>query len=347
MAQMEASLLRQCPLLLPQNRAKTVYEGFISAQGRDFHLRIVLPEDLQMKNARLLCSWQLRAILNGYHHIVQQRMQHSSDLMSFMMELKMILEVALKNKQELCAPPPPPQFYSSLIEEIGTLGWDKLVYVDTCLSTIKLKAEDASGRKHLITLKLKAKYPAESPDCFVDFPVSFSISWTPQSSLISIYGQFLAALESLKAFWDVMDEIDEKTWVLEPEKPTRSATARRIALVVKPLGIKLSRNIHLWDPENSLLQNLKDVLEIDFPARANLEKSDFSMDCGICYAYQLDGTIPDQVCDNSQCGQPFHQICLYEWLRGLPTSRQSFNIIFGECPYCSKPITLKMSGRKS
>lgn len=36
------------------------------------------------------------------------------------------------------------------------------------------------------------------------------------------------------------------------------------------------------------------------------------MDCGICYAYQLNGAIPDQVCDNSQCGQPFHQICLYE-----------------------------------
>jgi hypothetical protein len=40
----------------------------------------------------------------------------------------------------------------------------------------------------------------------------------------------LAGLESLKTFWDVMDEIDEKTWVLEPEKPMRSATARRIAL---------------------------------------------------------------------------------------------------------------------
>uniref|UniRef100_F6XYY6 FA complementation group L n=2 Tax=Equus caballus TaxID=9796 RepID=F6XYY6_HORSE len=396
MAETEASLLRQFPLFLPQNRAKTVYEGFISAQGRDFQLRILLPEDLQLKNARLLCSWQLRTVLNGYHQIVQQRMQHSPDLMSFLMELKMVLEVALKNKQELYALPPPPQFYSSLIEEIETLGWDKLVYVDTSFSTIKLKAEDASGREHLITLKLKAKYPAESPDCFVDLPVSFSVSWTPQSSLISIHSQFLAALESLKTFWDVMDEIDEKTWVLEPEKPTRSATARRIVLgnnasinievdpmhptmlpeccflgadhVVKPLGIKLSRNIHLWDPENSLLQNLRDVLEIDFPARAILEKSDFSRDCGICYAYQLDGAIPDQVCDNSQCGQPFHQICLYEhisnlvlaqelfplllqkeikkWLRGLLTSRQSFNIIFGECPYCSKPITLKMSGRK-
>ena len=51
-----------------------------------------------------------------------------------------------------------------------------------------------------------------------------------QSSLISIYTQFLTALESLKTFWDDMDEIDEKTWVLEPEKPTRSATARRIVL---------------------------------------------------------------------------------------------------------------------
>ncbi|XP_010614188.1 E3 ubiquitin-protein ligase FANCL isoform X3 [Fukomys damarensis] len=351
MAANEVDLLRQFPLLLPQNRKKTVYEGFISAQGRDFHLRILLPEDLQLKNARLLCSWQLKTILNGYHQIVQQRMQHAPDLKSFMIELKMILEVALKNRQELCVLPLSSQFYSVLIEDIETLGWDKIVYVDACFSTIKLKAEDASGREHLITVKLKAK-----------------------SSLISIHSQFLAALESLKAFWDVMDEIDEKTWVLEPQKPTRSATARRIALgnnasinvevdprhptmlpeccflgadhVVKPLGIKLSKNMHLWDPEYSLLRNLKDVLEIDFPARTILEKSDFTMDCGICYAYQLDGAIPDQVCNNSQCGQPFHKICLYEWLRGLLTSRQSFNIIFGECPYCNKPITLKMSGRK-
>ncbi|XP_010808287.1 E3 ubiquitin-protein ligase FANCL isoform X3 [Bos indicus] len=351
MAETEATLLRQFPLFLPQNRSKTVYEGFISAQGRDFHLRLLLPKDLQLRNARLLCSWQLKTALNGYHHIVQQRMQQSPDLVSFMMELKMVLEAALKNKKEPYVLPSPPKFYSSLIGEIRTLGWDKLVFVDPCFSTIKLKA-DVSGREHLITVKLKAK-----------------------SSLISIYTQFLAALESLKTFWDVMDEIDEKTWVLEPEKPTRSATARRIVLgnnvsinievdprhptmlpeccflgadhVVKPLGIRLSRNIHLWDPENSLLQNLKDVLEIDFPARAILEKSDFSMDCGICYAYQLDGAIPDQVCDNSQCGQSFHYICLYEWLRGLLTSRQSFNIIFGECPYCSKPITLKMSGRKA
>ncbi|RXM35082.1 E3 ubiquitin-protein ligase FANCL [Acipenser ruthenus] len=102
---------------------------------------------------------------------------------------------------------PPPQYYTQLIKEIESLGWDKLAYIDTEFSTIKLKAEDTSGREHLITVKLKSK-----------------------SSLINIHNQFLAALESLKEFWDVMDEIDKMTWVLEPEKPTRSATMRRIAI---------------------------------------------------------------------------------------------------------------------
>ncbi|NWH28633.1 FANCL ligase, partial [Grus americana] len=208
------------------------------------------------------------------------------------------------------------------------------------------------------------QYPTEPPDCLVDFPVQFAISWMPQNSLIDIYNQFLAALESLKEFWDAMDEIDGKTWVLEPENPTRSATSRRIAIgnnvsvnvevdprhpnmlpecyflgadhAVNPLRIKLNNNMHLWDPEISLLQNLKDVLEIDFPSRAVLEKSDFAKDCGICYAYRLDGTTPDQVCDDPRCGQPYHRACLYEWLQGLPSSRQSFNVIFGECPYCNK-----------
>ncbi|KAH0622875.1 hypothetical protein JD844_025674, partial [Phrynosoma platyrhinos] len=338
-----SSLFRECPLLLPQNREGTVYEGFVTAQGRDFHIRILLPLDLQLKNARIQCSWRLKKLLDGYQQILKQ-------------------ELALKNTQEL-HPAPPPQYYSALIEDIETLGWDKVVFVDPGFSTIKLKAEDSCGRDHLITLKLNPKYPVEPPDCLVDLPVQFCVFWIPQSSLLSIHSQFLATLESLKEFWNALDEIDEKTWVLEPEKPTRSATMRRIAIgnnisvnievdprhptmlpecyilgadhVVNPLKIKLNSNVHLWDPEVSLLQNLKEVLEIDFPSRETLEKSEFSMDCGICYAYRLDGAIPDQVCDDSRCGQSFHQSCLYEWLRGLPSSRQSFNIIFGECPYCN------------
>ncbi|XP_021248902.1 E3 ubiquitin-protein ligase FANCL isoform X2 [Numida meleagris] len=357
-----------------------------SSARRDFHIRILLPIDSQLKNARIECSWHLKKILHGYRHILKQRLHSCPDLVSFVVELKTILEIALKNTQELHVPWPP-EYYSCLVRDLEILGWNKVAYVDTGLTTIKLKAEDSSGRQHLIALKLNAK-----------------------NSLVDIHNQFLAALESLKEFWDTMDEIDGKTWVLEPENPTRCATARRIAIgtgraagrqdikketrdaffsllvwsgggslsqekegsnvsvsievdprhpkmlpecyflgadhVVNPLRTKLNNNMHLWDPEISLLQNLKDLLEIEFPSRAVLEKSDFTKDCGICYAYRLHGTTPDQVCDDPRCGQPFHQACLYEWLQGLPSSRQSFNVIFGECPYCNKPLTLKSSLKK-
>ncbi|XP_010704661.3 E3 ubiquitin-protein ligase FANCL isoform X2 [Meleagris gallopavo] len=294
------SLFRQCPLLLPQNGEGTAYEGFVSAQGRDFHIRILLPTDSQLKNARIECSWHLKKILHGYRHILKQRLHSCPDLVSFVVELKTILEIALKNTQELHVPWPP-EYYSCLVRDLEILGWNKVVYVDTGLTTVKLKAEDSRGRQHLITLKLNAKYPTEPPDCIVDFPAQFAISWMPQDSLVDIHNQFLAALESLKEFWDTMDEIDGKTWVLEPENPARCATSRRIAIgsnvsvnievdprhpkmlpecyflgadhVVNPLRTKLNNNMHLWDPEISLLQNLKDLLEIDFPSRAVLEKS--------------------------------------------------------------------------
>ncbi|KAG9338001.1 hypothetical protein JZ751_027338 [Albula glossodonta] len=289
-------------------------------------------QDTDYLRSSLQSCWRLKQLLQGYQHIIKQ-------------------EVAVKRRQ-VYQPVPPPQYYSRLIGEMESLGWDKLLFIDTEFRTLKLKAEDSSGRQHVIAVKLKSK-----------------------GSLMSIHGQFLAILESLQEFWAVLDEIDEKTWVLEPEKPPRGATMRRIAIgnnvsikleidnrhpkmlpeccllgaehVVTPLRKKLNANMHLWNPECSVLQNLKDVLEIEFPSPTTHEKSNFSMECGICYSYRLDSAIPDQVCNDPRCGQPFHQACLYEWLRSLPSSRQSFNIVFGECPYCSKPVTVKMAPPKS
>lgn len=60
-----------------------------------------------------------------------------------------------------------------------------------------------------------------------------SSNWTwfvPQTTLDQLYAQFLLVLESLTRFWDILDEIDRNTWILEPEKPCRSDTMRRIAI---------------------------------------------------------------------------------------------------------------------
>ncbi|XP_032409290.1 E3 ubiquitin-protein ligase FANCL isoform X1 [Xiphophorus hellerii] len=360
---MESLLIRDNPLLLPLNKKKTVYDGFITVQERDFRIRILLPPDLQLKRARLHCCWQLRHLLREYEHIVKQRLQQSVDLGGFILELKTVLEVALNRCPEGRSVPPP-RYYSQLISEMETVGWDKMLFIDMDFQTLKLRAEDSSGRQHTLTVKLKSKHPAEAPDCSADLPVPLTITWTPQSTLEQLHSQFLLVLESLTDFWDVLDEIDRKTWILEPEKPSFSDTMRRIAIgnnvsikvevdprhpkmlpeccllgadhVVTPLRNKLNANMHMWNPDSSVLNNLRDVLEIEFPSPATHEKSSFNVECGICYSYRLEDAIPDQVCNDPRCGQPFHQACLYEWLRALPSSRQSFNLVFGECPYCSK-----------
>ena len=55
------------------------------------------------------------------------------------------------------------------------------------------------------------------------------------------------------------------------------------------------------------------------------------------------GEAPDVNCDNANCGKPFHRRCLVEWLNADTSTRQSFNTLFGACPYCSAPITVKVS----
>ncbi|XP_077351662.1 E3 ubiquitin-protein ligase FANCL isoform X2 [Festucalex cinctus] len=354
---MASVMVKDNPILLPLNMEKTVYDGFITVQEKDLRLRIHLPPDHQLKKAKLHCCWKLKHLLHGYEHIVKQRLHQSTDLVSFLLELKTVL------------------YYSQLILEMETLGWDKLLFIDTQFQMLRMKAEDSSGRQHILTINLKSKHPAEAPECSADLPVPLLLKWTPQSSLNQLHSQFLLVIEALTEFWDVLDEIDTKTWILEPEKPSRSDTMRRIAIannvsikvevdprhpkmlpeccllgaehVVTPLRNKLNVNMHLWNPDSGVLQNLQDVLEIEFPSPATHEKSMFSVECGICYSYRLEAAIPDQMCNDPRCGQPFHQVCLYEWLRVLPASRQSFNTVFGECPYCSKPITVKMAAHKS
>ncbi|GLD72103.1 E3 ubiquitin-protein ligase FANCL [Lates japonicus] len=234
----------------------------------------------------------------------------------------------LETAKGICKP-----LFSSLANLILTV---RLLFIDTEFRTLRLKAQDSSGRQHILTVKLKSKHPAEAPECSADLPVPLAITWTPQSTLEQLHNQFLQILESLTEFWDVLDEIDSNTWILEPEKPSRSNTMRRIAIgnnisikvevdprhpkmlpeccllgaehVVTLLRSKLNANMHSWNPDSSVFHNLRDVLEIEFPSPATHGKS---------------------------------------WLRALPSSRQSFSIVFGECPYCSKPITVKMSAQKS
>ena len=44
---------------------------------------------------------------------------------------------------------------------------------------------------------------------------------------------FLKELDKYQLFWDMVDELDHKTHVLEPEAPTRASNTRRIFIGTK------------------------------------------------------------------------------------------------------------------
>ena len=59
----------------------------------------------------------------------------------------------------------------------------------------------------------------------------FRISWAPfQASLEDVVGQFEQELCKYQRFWDTMDQLDRDTLVLEPERPSRDNTQRRIMI---------------------------------------------------------------------------------------------------------------------
>lgn len=118
-----------------------------------------------------------------------------------------------------------------------------------------------------------------------------------------------------------------------------------------------------WDELRPLHKNLEDVLELTLPSPKTTKAEEFAIECGICYSYRLEveegneeeaknpmqrkaveeqgSRIPDRLCENTKCNRPFHAKCLFDWLRALPTSRQSFHTVFGECPYCREAICAK------
>ncbi|XP_071963715.1 E3 ubiquitin-protein ligase FANCL-like isoform X1 [Antedon mediterranea] len=355
-----------CQLLIPQNK------------GQEFHLKIELPANRDLTFCRIHCDVNLMNILRGYLQIIKTRLQQCSSIPTFLEELKSIVYLAVKQNKELKALNTAPYLYEKLIQEIAIVKWDKVVEIDESFKKVKLKTVDGAEREHYITVHISSQYPNEIPECSTDLPSEFILLWNNSMTLADVIKQFDKVVERHQIFWNCLDEIDRSTWVLEPENPRRKDNARRIALgnnssvqiivnplhpthlpecrflgadkVVKPLRDNMNKSVHLWNTSHSILHNLQALMEITFPSQISSKKEDFCLECSICYLYRLEGEIPDKVCEFPACSKPFHQACLYEWLRSLPTSNQSltkygFKNIYGECPYCSQPITARLEDK--
>ena len=250
------------------------------------------------------------------------------------------------------------------------MGWDRLVGVeDCCKPQAEFSLKDAAQRVHSVRVRFGSEYPNVAPVVDVDLPGPVQTQWGSHgTTLSSLLGEVEASLSAFQPFWAAMDDLDANTIVIEPKQPTRSATNRRIALgnqaslqiwldprephrepevrcfggnkVVGPLNEAWAQDGPRWSQSETPSQNLERVLGIELPRPEQRQaSSNINEDCGICYAPCEDTADQAIKCEDARCVQKFHHSCLLGWLRGLPSTRHSFDTLLGECPYCSGDIS--------
>ncbi|XP_059438107.1 uncharacterized protein LOC132170960 isoform X2 [Corylus avellana] len=248
---------------------------------------------------------------------------------------------------------------------------------------LHLIGRDEKGRMHFMEIQLDIAYPKSPPSVSADVPYIFDLQWSKNSRLKDVVQQFGEHLEELQEFWSILDDIDRSLWVVDPKNPSRSMSERQINIgndcfivlsinannprslpecrfmgsgsFVDSLRKIWQRNSRKWAKDKPYLENLTCLLETQLPRPTDGQKNNQQVECGICYAQYLpvddelgtkSGSGTDYTCENSTCSKAFHSVCLGDWLRSITTTRQSFNVLFGNCPYCSEPVAVKIKAAK-
>lgn len=375
-------LLTEFPCLIPCDGNLTAFAGFIQIIGREYRVRITndcssfeADDELLsiLRPATSTLSNRLQAAESAHDFLLEVR-----DIVERLCEPDEQKNGTNANANSRTLPPA--CYYERLLSQIAIIGWQSVSALDERLQTIDLTIADAAEREHSIHIKLGSEYPSTAPICSTSLPEEFHLDWTKERTLASIKVQFQNAVNIFQDFFRVMEDFDKNACVLEPERPTWREASRRLALgkhtslrvridarapvktyaechflgseqAISPLRKTLNENMHLWDTSGNVLprQNLETILKMTFPRRQEMTDTetggDIAGECGICYAYRLQDSVPDIVCDLEECGKPYHRVCLVEWLRALPDTKESFGTLSGNCVYCEEAIAVAVKAK--
>jgi E3 ubiquitin-protein ligase FANCL len=155
-------------------------------------------------------------------------MRQCGDIEAFLEEFKDILERVARSG--LVQDPPQAGAVECIVAEIEEVGWERVIDLAESFESIQLAAHDTARRPHTLQVEFPPNYPEAAPRCRSALPRAFTPQWKAGFALKDIVRQFEAALEQYQDVWDVLDDLDIHTWVLEPERPTRDMAMRRIAI---------------------------------------------------------------------------------------------------------------------
>jgi len=392
--------------------------GILSARdGREFPVRIVFAANDSGTQVDLFCGSDLRELLAPHAKVVRLRLnRQDGDGFQIGNDLEELVDRVLcasaeakgssscANKSATSAMDTHIQFAMRVAEEIEALGWEKVSQVDDSMRRVEIVCHDNANRRHTCICAFPEDFPLGSVElkpclperAFVDDEDERELVVETKEKgrvLISACNRFQKVLEKYQETWDVLDDIDKNTWVLDPINPDRSVLVRRVCIAqhcsvhiqisaeaprsvcecqfmgpeskISQIRQRFNDRIRFWDRALTVCENLEKILEINFPRRSEENFTEQQQECGICYSLRLptedghvsDGyiatgefkrrkflsTLPDCICKNPKCGRNFHPACLREWLRSLPTTRHSFDTMFGDCPYCLETIEVRNS----
>jgi E3 ubiquitin-protein ligase FANCL len=224
MARMLSNLF---PLLLPCDAAFSTYEGYIEVKGYQFWIRVSLGGESPL----LDLDWQLTFLLKGLEDTPKKKLKAASNLIDFLQYFQHFIEDILESKgigSMDCSPKS--KFCESIVLELEEVGWSRVKSVGKDFSSLVLAAWDEGGREHHIECHLSAEYPDKPPVVHTCLPQAFSLKWKQKSSLKDMLNEFEKELTHFQMFWNILDEIDKKVWVLSPKDPNRAVKRRLFAL---------------------------------------------------------------------------------------------------------------------
>lgn len=358
-------VLHDFPCFTPRHPDLRLLDGYLRAGGREYCL------SLRADGAELRGDAALHALLAKDPDTVARRLSLAPDAHALLVELRTLVERigADDDDNHTQVTLPPRTFYERLLRDAAAIGWNR-VHVHSDLRGVDVICLDKGGRSHTLQIRLSSDLHA-LPKCTAALPEPFQVSTTALPAAVS---QFEGRLQDFQLLWHALDDIDAHCDVLEPERANRAQLFRRIAIddhtsvrfeldaraptsavptcrflgahaSVAPLRATLNANVHLWDSSGATLprDNISRVLAVSLPKPRPKDTNDFDNDCGICYAYRLNDAVPDIACDRATCAKAYHRICLVEWLRALPDTKQSFDTLVGTCVYCELAITVNVN----
>lgn len=257
-----------------------------------------------------------------------------------------------------------------VITEIESVGFDKVTNISLDLLNVEFSYIDPSNSKQIH--KLQIIVPDDFPDNELTAQTCLPETWqpTPTKKFLDLYTEWMECVEDYVPAWRELNELDRLCWILDPDPPSPAHMYRRLAAgpslsiqieieaeaanqlpqikffgaesKVSVLRARLCENADEWDQDQPVLNNLENILGLEFPDKMLMSREELKIDCWICYTYNLEGATPSTICSTEKCSACFHDTCIHEWLKSVPESRITLETIFGTCPYCSSPISVKI-----